>query len=106
VFERPERRSNSDFTVLSAARPGVPGRLGLAVSKKQLRRAVDRNRFKRLIRETYRHCHEKLSGRDIVVMVRGQAVTKTNSALGRSLRGLFADLAAGTPGRRPPPAHR
>jgi ribonuclease P protein component len=108
VFKGAERLSNRDFTLLSAARPDAPGRLGLAVSKKQLRRAVDRNRFKRLIRETYRQRHSELPGRDIVVMVRGQAVSRSNVELFRSLQRLFVfdELVFGASGRRPPRPRR
>jgi ribonuclease P protein component len=106
VFKDGERRSNRDFTLLSAARPDSPGRLGLAVSKKQLRRAVDRNRFKRLIRETYRRRRAELAGQDIVVMVRGQAASRPNAALVRSLHRLFDELIVGGSGRRAPrPRH-
>jgi ribonuclease P protein component len=106
VFKGAERLSNRDFTLLSAARPDSPGRLGLAVSKKQLRRAVDRNRFKRLIRETYRHRHSELTGRDIVVMVRSQAASRPNAELVLSLQGLFDELIVGASGRRPPRTRR
>ncbi len=45
-------------------------RLGLAIAKKQIRRAVDRNRIKRIIRESFRRQREQLPPVDIVVMVR------------------------------------
>lgn len=34
---------------------GVPLKMGVSVSKKNFKRAHDRNYFKRLLRETYRH---------------------------------------------------
>jgi ribonuclease P protein component len=43
-------------------------RLGTAVAKKILRRAVDRNRVKRLIRESFRLRQHDLAGLDLVVM--------------------------------------
>lgn len=45
-------------------------RLGLTVPKKVLRRAHDRNRIKRLIRESFRHHQHKLPPVNIVAMVR------------------------------------
>ena len=42
-------------------------RLGLVIGKKQLRRAVDRNRVKRVIRETFRRLRHELPANDIVV---------------------------------------
>ncbi|MDF3055431.1 MAG: protein component of RNase [Gammaproteobacteria bacterium] len=46
---------------------GYP-RLGLSLSKKQIRRAVDRNRIKRLARETFRHIQSELKGTDLIII--------------------------------------
>lgn len=43
-------------------------RLGLAVARRVLSRAVDRHRLKRQVRESFRHDIERLSGLDIVVI--------------------------------------
>ena len=51
---------------------GAP-RLGVIVAKRVLRRAVDRNRAKRLIRETFRCAKASLPALDIVVQVRSDA---------------------------------
>jgi ribonuclease P protein component len=42
-------------------------RLGLVVGKKQLKKAVDRNTFKRVIREQFRLCREQLPALDLIV---------------------------------------
>jgi len=51
--------------------PGQPGavsaRLGIVVGKKQLRRAIDRNRVKRVLREQFRWQRAGLPVFDIVV---------------------------------------
>ena len=46
------------------------GRLGLAIAKKQLAKAVWRNRVKRLAREAFRQHKQAVSGYDIVVLGR------------------------------------
>jgi ribonuclease P protein component len=48
---------------------GFP-RLGLVIAKKHLRLAVDRNRIKRLSRESFRHNQNELMDLDLVVMSR------------------------------------
>jgi len=46
-------------------------RLGLVVPKRILKRAVDRNRAKRQIRESFRLARPELPAWDIVVLVTG-----------------------------------
>jgi len=47
-----------------------PARLGLVVAKKNQKRAVDRNRFKRVIRESFRTHQHQLEGLELVVLNR------------------------------------
>src|SRR5579871_4278271 len=49
-------------------------RLGLAISKRVSKRAVDRNRIKRLLRESFRRVRLDLPAYDVVIMARDQAV--------------------------------
>jgi ribonuclease P protein component len=50
-------------------------RLGLAISKKQYKKAVDRNLFKRLARETFRNNQYDIESIDFVIMVKKSACT-------------------------------
>lgn len=45
-------------------------RLGLVIAKKHVRHAVQRNRMKRLIRESFRHRQQSLRGLDVIVLAR------------------------------------
>lgn len=79
VFARPVKQGDSYLTLLARDNKLSYARLGLAISKKQLRRAVDRNRIKRLARESFRHHQQNLAGLDIVVMVRSKVITLSNA---------------------------
>jgi len=94
VFKRPVKSSDAFFTVLarSHAGPAQVSRLGLAIAKKQLRRAVDRNRVKRLAREYFRQHVPEGCNLDFVVMVRAAARQRSNSELSQSLQGHFQRL--------------
>jgi ribonuclease P protein component len=48
------RRRGTSFTAIELTGAADAARLGLAVSKKALPHAVDRNRFKRIVRESFR----------------------------------------------------
>jgi ribonuclease P protein component len=85
VFEDARKSVDPYFTVLArrSAHPGA--RLGLAIAKKCARRAVDRNRLKRLVRESFRTERAVLPGVDLVVMCRRDAVAADNPRLAASL---------------------
>ncbi|MGB5453774.1 MAG: ribonuclease P protein component [Sedimenticolaceae bacterium] len=97
VFEHHKRSADAYFTVLAFRDGQGPGRIGLAISKKQVKRAVDRNRLKRLAREVFRHHRSELSGTDLVVMARAAAVAADNARLNESLANLFKRLVTASP---------
>jgi ribonuclease P protein component len=74
VFDAPQGKSiDHCFIILARANSLACPRLGLAISKRKIRKAVARNRIKRLVRESFR-CHQQLlAGLDIVVMAKPQA---------------------------------
>ena len=65
-------------------------RLGLVVGKRAVRRAHDRNRVKRVLRETFRHRRPQLPAVDLVVQVTGNDVS--NAAVRASLEALLDGL--------------
>ena len=68
VFNKPQRFGNKSFTVLAKKNDLKHPRLGLAVSKKCAKRATDRNRIKRIFRESFRLHQHKLPSVDIIAM--------------------------------------
>ena len=85
VFKKAHRSSDRQLTILAAPNDlGFP-RLGLAISKKHAKRAVDRNRIKRLIRESFRLNQASLPAADFVVMAKPITKSATNQAIFDSL---------------------
>ncbi|MCG7599625.1 ribonuclease P protein component [Halomonas sp. McH1-25] len=70
---------------------GYP-RVGLVFSKKNVRRAVDRNRLKRLVRESIRLQQHRLPAVDIVVLARRGVNDLDNETLHRQLYGMWRRL--------------
>ncbi|MDD2943406.1 MAG: ribonuclease P protein component [bacterium] len=65
-------------------------RIGVTVTTKVDKRAVRRNRLKRLVREFFRLNRSRINGNyDIVVIARNSAVTTSNDKLRRELAYLF-----------------
>jgi ribonuclease P protein component len=67
------KSSDSYWTVLATANHRHHPRLGLAITKKKIKNASDRNRLKRIVRESFRHHKELLQGLDIVVLCQRRA---------------------------------
>lgn len=92
VFERPLKSRDRYFTVLARhSALGFP-RLGLAISRKAAKFAVDRNRIKRVVRESFRHHQPILGSIDIVVLGQPKLTEHSNQILFASLQRHWARL--------------
>lgn len=85
VFEQAERSRDSYLVVLARRNDLTVARLGLAISKKNVRKSVDRNRIKRLVRESFRHNRTALGSVDIVVMARSAILRADREVIRQSL---------------------
>ena len=85
VFSRAQRSGDRYFTVLYCGNESETARLGFAIAKKRIHRAVGRNRLRRLARESFRKEFSKLGGIDIIIMAQTVADTATNAELNASL---------------------
>lgn len=82
VFDKQVARSVDDVFILIAA-PSVANRprIGLAIAKKRVKRAVDRNKLKRIIRESWRLNCQNYDDLDVVVMIKPGAHKHENAVL-------------------------
>lgn len=86
VFKNPVRLSDRYLTILAVPSEKSFARLGLAISKKNARRAVDRNRIKRLIRESFRLNQHELPAVDLVIMAKPVTKSAENKQISHSLQ--------------------
>lgn len=92
VFSKPSRYGSSHFTILITANNTDRNRLGLAVAKKRVKLAVQRNRIKRQVRESFRLKQHDLPGVDIVVMVKSGIDKLDNSEINHQLEKIWRKI--------------
>lgn len=93
VFDNACRVGNRHLTILATANGLDHPRLGLAIARKHVRRAVDRNRIKRQVRETFRTTQDAIGPLDVVVLARPGAQRLTAAELRTALETLWRELA-------------
>ena len=93
VFEKPRKSTDKAFTVLGRSNRLGEARLGLAIAKKHVKLAVDRNRIKRVIRESFRHHRQLIEGLDLIVLAKAGTAGLTNKQLFSSLESHWKRLA-------------
>lgn len=70
VFNQGKRLNSHSICLYYHAHTNQDSRLGIVIAKRVIPKAVNRNAFKRLIRESFRLAQEKVTGYDLVVLVR------------------------------------
>lgn len=94
VFTNPTKSSDTYFTLLAVKNEFDYPRLGLVVAKKNVRKAVHRNRIKRVIRDNFRRHRHTITNIDIVVLARKEALDVAPSLLQKSLEKHWLRLAS------------
>jgi ribonuclease P protein component len=90
------RVSTKELLILARSNQLDHARLGIVVAKKNVRRATQRNRIKRIVRETFRHQQHQLvdssGGIDAIVLARSGLGLLDNAALHKLLNQLWRQL--------------
>lgn len=94
VFRSGRRYVRPGLVVIARRATQDSARLGLAIAKRRVPRAVDRNRVKRVIRESFRSCRGSLGRFDIVVLARSGTSSMSNQRLFNQLGSVWSELQA------------
>jgi ribonuclease P protein component len=89
VFSKPLRFGSSHITILVTPNIEQNNRLGLAIAKKRIKLAVQRNRIKRQIRESFRLNQHDLPNIDMVVMVKSGTDKLENAEIRKQLEKIW-----------------
>ena len=89
VFNRRVSVHGKYFSFHAVANNLEDARIGITVSKKVSKRAVQRNRIKRQIRESFRHNRHKLSTMDLVIVSKFGGAEQENKILRAELDNLW-----------------
>lgn len=88
-LDQPLKIKTQYFLVLYQPNQQKYPRLGIIVNTHYIKRAVDRNQFKRIIRESFRHHKENLKALDIVVIIRSEWVSENAGILRNNIDNLW-----------------
>jgi ribonuclease P protein component len=92
VYRRGQRLSDPLFTLNYLPNTLGTARLGLAIAARTAGIAVERNRIRRVIRESFRQARPMLPEADIVIGARPPVRDAANAALRTSLDALWVRL--------------
>ncbi|MBO1898436.1 ribonuclease P protein component [Shewanella sp. BF02_Schw] len=92
VFSNPIKASSAEITLLAIPNSEQHPRLGLTVAKRFVKRANQRNRIKRVIRDSFRLHQQDIPDIDIVVLVRNGVMEMENAELHKLIEKLWRKL--------------
>ncbi len=90
MFKKGKVFGNRNFTLRYIKNRKDANRLGIIVSKKVSKKAVDRNRIRRQIRESYRQMEDAVKpGYDLIITAKNSCLGEKYNVLDKSLKHLF-----------------
>ncbi|WP_199610146.1 ribonuclease P protein component [Flocculibacter collagenilyticus] len=96
IFNEPAKAASPFFTVLAKPNQLSHPRIGITVAKKRVKKAVNRNTVKRIVRESFRLNQHNLPPIDIVIMAKSGIDQQTNAELFKQLEKLWRKIAQRT----------
>jgi ribonuclease P protein component len=93
AYAHGRRFTNEFFTANAQVNDLTWARLGMSIAARILRRAVDRNRVRRLIRESFRMHQQQLPSVDVVIGARSAVKGADRARLRAALEGLWGKIA-------------
>jgi ribonuclease P protein component len=94
LYAQGRRLAADGFTAVIQPNEAGMARLGLSIAARVLKLAVQRNRIRRIIRESFRQHQQHLPALDIVVGLRSSPQDVDNAQLRRSLDKLWQKIHA------------
>ncbi len=94
VFDEPVCTLRREIRLIARLNGLDHPRLGFVLAKKRMKRAVDRNRLRRQIRENFRLNQDKLAGFDIVILANERSATVEPEQLRICLNKFWQELGA------------
>ncbi|WP_090368004.1 ribonuclease P protein component [Ferrimonas sediminum] len=92
VFANPVRAAHPHLTLLAIPNELSHPRLGLTVAKKHVKKACQRNRIKRIVRDDFRRHQHDLPAVDIVAIAKRGVDELDNATLHKLVEKLFRKL--------------
>ncbi len=93
VFESADYKASHKYCLILARDSQIDKpRLGLVIAKKHIKLAVQRNRIKRIIRESFRHNQHQLPSIDAIVLSRNGLADLDNPTIHKMLDQLWQKI--------------
>lgn len=93
VFKNARYKVSSQYLlILAVANSLSRPRLGLVIAKKNVAKAVQRNRVKRIFRESFRHNQRLLPALDIVILARSGLDSLSKELVNTNIERLWQEL--------------
>jgi ribonuclease P protein component len=92
VFQKADYKLSTSTLLMLGSKSTLSPRLGIVVAKKNVKSAVQRNRLKRIIRESFRLRQEDFDTIDLVILVRQGLDKMNNNEIFVQVNNLFDEL--------------